>query len=809
MVASTARKSLGLGAGADKEVPVAKFVPYSSLANAYTVRLKNGQLVQTIKVKGFCHETASDEDITSLLETRASLLRGIKNAHLYGIYHHLIRRPINTYPRGEFASAWARQLDDDYKARIWESRAFVNEQYVTLVRRPAARVTKTFTKVVDLASKKADHAAHKAHEAAAIDEMTQVLQGIARSLAGYDPEVLSIRPIDPDDEAKGHVSDQLSFYGYLLNFDMRDVRLTGQDLSEILPRKRTSFGVETIESRGGRPRDRRVACVASIREYPECTAPGILDELMQVPHELILTQSFALTDKGSAVAHMKGVKRKMRRTPDASATLLGELDAAIDEVSAGNTLYGQHHLTLTVVAETPEDLDAGYAECDSALQNAAINLVREDANCEPAFWAMLPGNWAFISRKALVSAHNFAGFMSLHTFPTGQHRGLHWRQPITLLETTSGTPYWFNFHDGDVGNFTLIGPTGFGKTALLTFLIAQAQRVAPRTIYMDKDRGAEIFIRAIGGTYTTVREGVPTGLNPLQLPDTPSDRAFLKRWLASLAGRGGKRAVTQADEDVISEAVRSLYDVPVEQRRLSNLAILFEGHERGSSDSLAAALRPWHSDGDHAWLFDNEADQLSLDARTLGFDLTSILNLRELRAPWLNYVFHRIEGLIDGKPTIIMLDEGWKALDDPDFAERIKDWEKTIRKRGALIGFATQEVADIKDSDVGHTIIDQSLTKLFLGNPSAQESLYCDLFGLTPRELDLVKSWKKGRREVLIKHGNQSVVAKLDLGGLDQHLDILSARTSSIEVMEEAIAAHGENPDLWVPEFQRLMEATR
>ena len=166
------------------------------------------------------------------------------------------------------------------------------------------------------------------------------------------------------------------------------------------------------------------------------------------------------------------------------------------------------------------------SDCVATFVNLGIVCVREDLNLEPAFWANLPGNFSYIARRSLISNSNFSGFASFHAFPSGRQNGNHWGEAITKLETTSGTPYWFNFHERDVGNFTVIGPTGTGKTVLLTFLMAQAQRLNPRSIYFDKDRSAEIFIRAIGGDYTIVNQGRPTGLNPLQLPDTPEKSVF-------------------------------------------------------------------------------------------------------------------------------------------------------------------------------------------------------------------------------------------------------------------------------------------
>jgi type IV secretion system protein VirB4 len=311
----------------------------------------------------------------------------------------------------------------------------------------------------------------------------------------------------------------------------------------------------------------------------------------------------------------------------------------------------------------------------SAFTELGVIAVREDVNLEPAFWAQFPGNFRDIARRALISSGNFAGMASLHNFPVGQPTGNHWGPAITVLETTSAGPYYFNFHQGDLGNFTVIGPSGSGKTVVLGFLLAQAQKVNPRTVYFDKDRGAEIFLRALGGRYDVLRPGQATGLNPLLLADEPINRRFLNDWTVKLiTGQGG----TLDAEDLarIAEAVDANYAQPPEYRRLRYFAELFRGRGRPNAADLASRLAPWHSGGDYAWLFDNEADALDLETRTIGFDMTQILDDPAARTPAMMYLFHRVEQRLDGQPTIIVIDEGWKALDDEVFIGRIKDWER-------------------------------------------------------------------------------------------------------------------------------------
>jgi type IV secretion system protein VirB4 len=345
--------------------------------------------------------------------------------------------------------------------------------------------------------------------------------------------------------------------------------------------------------------------------------------------------------------------------------------------------------------------------------------VREDVNLEPAFWAQFPANFKYIARKAMISAGNFAGLASFHNHPTGQADGNHWGPAIAVLETTAFGPYHFNFHNGDLGNFTVIGPSGSGKTVLLTFLLAQAERLKPRIAYFDKDRGAEPFIRAIGGRYDVISPGEPTGFNPLAMPDTPGNRAFLAEWVAQLLTSQGE-TLDAEDRAMIADAIDANFAQPAGHRRLRYLRELFRGARRPSAGDLASRLSAWCEGGDHAWLFDNAADQLDIETRILGFDMTKVLDAPTIRIPAMMYLFHRLEQRLDGTPAMFIVDEGWKVLDDPVFVRRIKDWEKTIRKRNGLVGFCTQSASDALHSRIASAIIEQAATQIFFPNSRAK-----------------------------------------------------------------------------------------
>ena len=784
------------GTTASQEKSVAEFLPYARHIDDATIVTKNGYLFQTIAIDGIAFETADQSTLNHLKSVRNTLWRSIASSR-YALYHHVVRRKVSDYPAGKY-SGFCEDLDRRWQAKLSDKQLFVNDLYLTVVRRSLRGSVGLADSLGRLLSSAADREAIKARRKAYLKALYETTDNVLGSLAKYGARRLTVYETN-----LGAHSQVLEFLSYLLNHEHRPVKLPSSPLDTYLPYKRPLFGHETLELRGASREDVLFGATLSIKEYGPGTGPGMLDALLRLPHELVITQSFAFVEKQKSLEALQRAGRIMDTAEDAAISLREQLLVAADDLVGGRIHFGEHHMTCLVTGRSEAQLDRAVSDCIADLTDLGLIAVREDLNQEACFWAQMPGNFSFIARKAAISSANFAGYASFHNFPRGKVVGNHWGDCVTLLETTSGTPYAFNFHHADLGNFTVIGPSGTGKTVVLTFLMAQAQRFDPFSVFFDKDRGAELFIRAIGGQYSVVRPGHPTGFNPLRLLDTPVNRAFLRNWLAELVRPLDGTTLTSTDLGVIADAVDANYLAPHEHRRLSVLQELFQGHERPSTESLAARLRPWWGDGERAWLFDNDEDRLQFDQRTTGFDLTYILDDPVGRTPTMMYLFHRVDQILTGQRAIIFIDEGWKALDHPAFEERIRDWLKTIRKRNGLIGFGSQSAKDALSSRIGDSIIEQSPTQLFMPNHKADQAAYCEGFGLTLEEYRIVKELPDTSRCFLVKHGTHSVIARLDLSGENDLLSILSGREETVGLLDEIRAEVGDDPKDWMPLFHQ------
>ena len=785
----TARNAAARDRAAQDEAPAGKHLPYLAQIDDHTILTREGHLLQVIALAGLPFETIARAELESRLAIRDTMLQSIASSR-FAIVHHVVRREVAARIPGTFGDPFSAELDEAWNARLAQRRLYVNDLYLTIMLRPLRGRAGWAEKLLRLGSS----ATSPADDGHVADRrmLAQAREPLMAALEAYGPRLLSAY-----ETPRGLASQPCEFLANLYNGTGEPVLLPTGDLGQALARRTVAFGAEAIEFGpiDGAPAE--FAAILSAKDYPASTTAGMLDDIYRLPFPLTVTQSFAFVDRGVALQRMDLAIRRMRAADDDAVSLRAELGAAKDNVAAGRAGFGEHHLSIMVRAETLAALDEAVGEVQATLAETGFAVVREELGLEAAFWAQFPGNFGYIARRALVSTANFAGFASAHNFPVGQATGNFWGDAVTLFETTAAGPYFFNFHRGDLGNFTVIGPSGSGKTVVLAFLLAQARRFDPRIVFFDKDRGAEIFLRAIGGTYDALRPGEPTGMNPLALADTPVNRRFLAEWLGRLAlGEGAPLSVEELAW--IGEAIDAAMAGPPELRRLRHVVGLLRGRGRASAGDLSARLAPWHSAGEFAWLFDNAEDKLDLNAATLGFDMTAILDAPALRAPTMLYLFHRVEERLDGRPTIIVVDEGWKALDDEVFVARIRDWEKTIRKRGGIVGFATQSASDALESRIASAIIEQAGTQIFMANSSAQASDYVDGFGLTEDEYEIVRTMPETARAFLVKHGTDSVVVRLNLAAQPELLTVLSGRERTVRLLDSLRAQFGDAPEDWL-----------
>ena len=806
-------------AAARRELPVARHIPYTAQVSEHVVLTEAGDYVQTFLVSGASFESADDEDLNNWHERLNVTWRNIASPNI-ALWIHTIRRRESLPAEAATERGFAGGLAQKYRARLGHEVLMVNELYLTVVYRPIVGAAPSiFAKLLN----RADGNAGGGVDQEALQACDKLADVLLASLARYEPERLGVEYRG----ARPH-SEILGFLGLLINGERQAMPLPRAPLGEVLATVRPLFGSEVIECRA--PSGTRLGAVLGIKEYPSPTVVGMFDGLLSAPFPFVLTQSFTFLTKAAGQGLLQRQQARMANAGDFAVTQAGELVDALDALTGNEFVMGDHHFTLQVVSDAGvgdragleralKDLNDSVAQARTLLADSGMTVAREDLALEAAYWAQLPGNFGYRSRKAPITSRNLAAMANFHNFPTGRATGNHWGDALAMLISSARSPYYFSLHasdpsepDGgsrkDTGHTLICGPTGSGKTVFIGFMVAMLARQGVTQVLFDKDHGLEILVRALGGEYLPLKSGRRTGFNPLQLPDTPENFEFLKQWLRCLAR--GPQPMTVREEEDIDTALRGVLTLEPERRRLSRI---IEYTDVTRAEGVHARLARWceSTGGDYAWVFDNPkdivVDRLSGQA-LVGADVTDFLGHDVVRTPISLYLFHCVRTLLDGRRFVCWADEFSRLLDDEAFERFAKDGLKVWRKLNGVFCSATQSPSDALRSGIARTIIEQTATKVFFPNPDADQREYMEGFGLTEREFLLIKErLEPGSRQFLVKQSHCSVVCGLDLKGFDGELAVISGRIREVGRMHQAMSAAGRHPDQWLPLFLRSLSA--
>jgi type IV secretion system protein VirB4 len=762
-------------------------LPYARHVTGEIIGLDTQALMMSFQLDGASFETADVRDLNDWHAKLNGAWRNLANDHL-AVWHHLVRRRHEGYPDGVFRSEFAADLDARYRARLGETQMFVNELYVTLVLHPGRDATERAGAWINKRRRS------EADEEEAVKRLQDAGRDLVQYLSRYGVRTLGLYERDG-----GWFSEPLEVLRLVLTGRRERVPLIRGHLGSAIYSARVIFGREALEIRDAA--EARFAGMFGVKEYPAVTRPGLWNGLLSARFAFVASQSFTFLSKTAARAVMERKQNQMLSARDRAASQIAGLGDALDDLMSNRFAMGDHQASVLVYGGDPRQLSDNLSSARALLADSGLVTAREDLALEAAFWAQFPGNFSRRVRPAAITTRNFAALAPFHTHPAGRAEGNHWGASVALLRTSAGSPFHFNFHVGDLGHTFICGPSGSGKTVVQNFMLAALEKFGAQQVFIDKDRGAEIFVRACGGTYLTLRNGEPTGFAPLKaLAFTPANAAFLGQLVRQLVGTG-ERPLSVQEEQAIDAAIVALGPLPAAQRSLSALRALLGQRD---ADGVGSRLEKWCRGGALGWVLDNDADALGLDARFLGFDMTHVLDNAEVRTPMMMYLFHRLGALVDGRRLVIDIDEFWKALGDEAFRGLAQDGLKTYRKQNAFMVFGTQSPADVLRSPIAHTILEQCATKIFLPNAHAAERDYVDGFSLSRREFALVREeLVPESRQFLIKQGLNSVVAELRLDGLDDQIAVLSGRTETVDLLDRIRGRVGDDPKAWLDPFNR------
>ncbi|WP_229714508.1 conjugal transfer protein TrbE [Aquisalinus luteolus] len=725
---------LNLREYADRPALLADYLPWACIVAPGIILNKDGSFQTGFRYRGPDLESSTEAELVSVMARVNNVLRRLGSG--WALFFEAQRAEAHDYPEADFPDPLSWLVDQERALQAEESGSrFVSEYYLTLVWLPPADAT------------------GRAEQALITRADTQEAAGWRDRLETFEAQAARIFDLLATCLAEiARLSDEETLTYLHSTVSTRAHRVAPPELpvflDAILADEPFTGGLEPMIGAAH-------LRVLTILGFPASTLPGILDELNRQGFAYRWATRFIAMDKAAAekvlarkrrhwFAKRKSIGAVLRETMFNEQAALtdhdadnkaADADAALQELGSDLVSYGYVTTTISVADPDPRRVEEHIRIAERIVNGRGFTAIRESLNAVEAWLGSLPGHIYANVRQPILHTLNLAHMVPLSAVWAGEETNRHLRAPALIQACTDGTtPFRLNLHVGDVGHTLVVGPTGAGKSVLLSLIALQWRRYRGAQIFLfDKGRSARAATLCMGGVHVDPGGDRAPSLQPLKHIDTEAGARFAADWLAGLCTQEGV-AMTPALKAGLWEAIEALASAPRPERTLTGLTLMLQ------DPLLKSALHPFTLEGPHGRLLDGDHESLAL-ADIVCFEMDSLMQSPGAAAPVITCLFDRLEARFDGRPSLLILDEAWLFLDNPLFAARIRDWLKTLRKKNVAVIFATQSLADIANSPIVPALVESCPTRIFLPNRQAREPQASEAyrrFGLNARQIELI-----------------------------------------------------------------------
>jgi len=710
---------------------------------------KDGSLTVCWYFRGEDMDSATHAELAGISARLNGILSGLGDGWMLNC--DAIRKPATDYPaRGHFPDRTSWLIDAERRRTYEREGAHFETTYaLTLSYLPPLRAA---NKIVEMLYE------DDGRDDSADGFAARILEQFKRQIEDFESALSSTLPMRrmrgvqrTDGFGKSYTEDeQLQYLEFCVSGVLRPVRLpTVPMYLDALIGSHPFYG--GIAPRVG---DMHIS-VVSIDGFPQDSYPGILHDLDGLGFEYRWSTRFIFLDPQQARSLINSVRKrwqqKQRGLKDQvmnTSTGAIDLDAlemtedaqsAIGEAESNQVRFGYYSSCVVIMHANREVLQQQARDVRKALLNLGFGARIEDINAVEAYLGSIPAHAYPNVRRPILHTLNLADLLPITALWAGpQHNPCPFypdkSPPLAYAATTGWTPFRISLHVGDVGHTLMIGKTGGGKSTALNFLLAQQFRYPNAQVFsFDKGYSSYMLVNACGGHYYDIGgESSALAFCPLKHLDTPADQAWAAEWIEIMLTLQGV-SVTPMLREMVYQAIMRLTRSP--RRTLTEFVSELQ------DEQLRHALSHYTLAGPMGALLDAEQDSL-VDGAFQAFEMEHLMGMGEKNVvPVLLYLFRQVEKRMDGRPTMVALDECWLMLSHPLFREKVREWLKTWRKKNALVFLATQELADVMNSPIRDVILASCPTKILLPNPEANENssrpMY-ELIGLNDREIQIL-----------------------------------------------------------------------
>ena len=754
----------------DDKNKLSTYVPWIAMIDEGIILNKNGTFQKTLRFRGY------DLDSATIFELQNSngRLNNVLTRLEGGWTLHIEARRVHSkeYESIDIKNFTLKLIDEERRNKFQSGTYFESEYYLTL----------TYLTPMDTEKKLKNF----------FIEEEKTAENIDKSLENFKKEYREIKELFKDLFLEVEELNKEETYEYLHScISIKNHKVVVPEV----PMYISNYLCDSDMVGGLKPKlgNKHMRCI-SLQGFPNFTVPCMFDELNRLGLEYRWVTRFMFLSKQEALSKLEKkwkatfsgrismLKRvKMELTGEKEPTKIDEdaLEKA-DEINTQLNLtradilsQGFYSCAIIIYGNTIEDVDDKALKIENTINKLGFITINETVNCVETFLGAIPGNIYNNVRTPILNTISLC-----HLLPTSSvWAGDKWNKelnmpPLVYTQTNGSTAFRFNLHVGDIAHTCIIGPTGAGKSTALGLINAQYKKYPNSQVFIfDKGGSARILTYAIGETFFDLgvdnltfqplrgigilknnldedekkirslkeKNGeVFSELDKQKILNKEKERAYRElewanEWVLEIFAQENIE-LNQVQKTKIWQALELLATSEEKFRTISNLRTSLNDRE------LKDTLEKYTIKGALGRFFDSDEENFSFSDWQV-FEMEKIMNVKSAVTPLLSYLFHKVEEKLTGAPSIIVLDECWLFFDNEQFANKIREWLKVLRKKNTGVIFATQELGDIMNSKLFTTILDACLTKIFLPNANALADNYSVIykkFGLNSKEIQII-----------------------------------------------------------------------
>lgn len=755
---------------AAEQRPYHEFIPYYAHYDDHTLLTKNGELMQVIRIDsntlGLNYESGENADETVRAVVRRALAEAIATDD-YAVCVHTLRKRRAVQYASDYSNPFAAHIYKSWQEKHRWRHQYYNEIYISILHEGQGAKLFDPQNIGNAFSPRRNRDVRNSYLDQSHKKLDAVVADLMQRIAvRYRSRRLAIveRVPEKNSSLRGiFYSEPLEFLNTLINLRDEEIPITDVDVGQMLSPQTLLVGFNALETKDAAG-VRRFGAILTLKQYRELP-PETADRILQLPTELIVSQSFDFIPEDEALAEYKEQKWLFGVSGDDYSETASGLAEMLAQNRKHPTDYSEQQTTIMVVVDEYRQLDTEIRQLQEALSEIGLITIREDIRLEECYWASLPGNFEFIRRAEPVPTSRVAGLCRLNRFPQGSETNLHWNHPLALVPTSVNSPYFFNFHYQDNGHTALLDFNSFGDTTAvvtLDFLLSMSLKFGGHIYVFDRHQRSRLFASKLGASYRrpvlkkqpAIRD--PLRLNPFVLEGNRLNLSFLLAWCASLAPADAP--LSDMQRETLRQAIDQLYTLPPGDRNLPKLTALAVQ----ADPSLMSLFAPFCGEGAYAGLFDHAADTLALPDIFAAFDMDLAATQPRLAIPLMSYLMHRIIDSLDGKPTIIVLHDALTLLENPFFAPRLESLMEMLAQNNALLVAMLPNPQQAEGSKTLTTLMQGCATRLYVPDDVTQDYVSPAL-GLNENDGRMLSRMQRAMGDVLVKQRPETVGLRINL----------------------------------------------